>query len=61
MTDEIDQIGVDAPAKFPALQLRKANSPTTIKFKLTINIITARTLNLAIPPAVLTRADEVIQ
>ena len=41
-------VGVDAPAKLPALQLRKVNSPTTIKFTLTKEQIADRVLRIGI-------------
>jgi rhamnogalacturonan endolyase len=41
-------VGVDDDAKFPALQLRKVNSPTTIKFKLTKEQIANRTLRIGL-------------
>ncbi len=41
-------VGVDSPTKFPALQLRKVNSPTTIKFKLTKAQITDCQLRIGI-------------
>jgi putative ABC transport system substrate-binding protein len=43
----------DKPADLPVVN--------SIKFKSAINITTARALNLEVPPAVLARADEVIQ
>jgi putative ABC transport system substrate-binding protein len=61
ITEGYHQVGVyvgrilkgDKPADLPVVN--------SIKFKSVINVTTARTLNLDIPPAVLTRADEVIQ
>jgi putative ABC transport system substrate-binding protein len=61
LTDGYHQVGVyvgrilkgDKPGDLPVVH--------SIKFKLAINITTARTLNLKVPPAVLARADEVIQ
>lgn len=41
-------VGVDPAAKFPALQLRKVNSPTTIKFNLTKVQIAERWLRIGI-------------
>jgi rhamnogalacturonan endolyase len=41
-------VGADAPAKFPALQLRQVNSPTTIKFNLTKAQIADRVLRIGI-------------
>ena len=41
-------VGVDPVSKFPALQLRKANSPTTIKFNLTKEQIANRVLRIGI-------------
>lgn len=41
-------VGVDSAAKFPALQLRKVNSPTTIKFNLTKEQIANRVLRIGI-------------
>jgi rhamnogalacturonan endolyase len=41
-------IGVDPAAKFPALQLRKVNSPTTIRFSLTREQIANRVLRIGI-------------
>jgi len=40
--------GRDAAAKFPALQMRKVNSPTTIKFTLSSNQIAARILRIGV-------------
>ena len=45
-----------ARAQQPALPV-----VNTIKFKLAINVTTARALNLEVPPEVLAHADEVIQ
>jgi putative ABC transport system substrate-binding protein len=61
ITEGYHQVGVyvgrilkgDKPADLPVVN--------TIKFKLVINVTTARTLNLDVPPAVLMSADEVIQ
>ncbi len=61
ITEGYHQVGVyvgrilkgDKPAELPVVN--------SIKFKLAINITTARSLNLEVPPAVLARADEVIQ
>jgi ABC-type uncharacterized transport system substrate-binding protein len=61
ITEGYHQVGVyvgrilkgDKPADLPVVN--------SIKFKLAINVTTARTLNLDIPPAVLTRAEEVVQ
>lgn len=41
-------VGVDPATKFPALQLRKVNSPTTIKFNLTRDQIADRLLRIGI-------------
>jgi rhamnogalacturonan endolyase len=41
-------VGVDPPAKFPALQLRKVNSPTTIKFTLARDQLADRILRIGI-------------
>lgn len=41
-------VGVDSVAKFPALQLRKTNSPTTIKFRLTREQLADRILRIGI-------------
>jgi putative tryptophan/tyrosine transport system substrate-binding protein len=61
ITEGYHQVGVyvgrilkgDKPADLPVLN--------SVKFKSTINMTTARTLNLEVPPAVLALADEVIQ
>jgi putative tryptophan/tyrosine transport system substrate-binding protein len=61
ITEGYHQVGVyvgrilkgDKPAELPVVN--------SIKFKLAINITTARSLNLEVPAAVLARADEVIQ
>jgi putative ABC transport system substrate-binding protein len=39
----------------------RGKEPAPTKFEFVINLRTARALNLEIPPAVLTRADEIIQ
>jgi autotransporter-associated beta strand protein len=41
-------VGVDSPSKFPAIQFRGQNSPTTIKFNLAPNQITNLTLKIGI-------------
>src|SRR6185369_10943583 len=41
-------VGVDNPGKFPAIQFRGQNSPTTIKFNLAPNQITNLTLRIGI-------------
>jgi putative ABC transport system substrate-binding protein len=43
----------DKPADLPVVN--------SVKFKLAINMTTARGLNLEVPPAVLGQADEVLQ
>jgi putative ABC transport system substrate-binding protein len=61
ITEGYHQVGVyvgrilkgEKPAGLPVVN--------SIKFKSAINITTARTLNLEVPPAVLTQVDEVIQ
>ena len=41
-------VGIDNPSKFPAIQFRGQNSPTTIKFNLAPNQITNLTLRIGI-------------
>ncbi len=41
-------VGADTPAEFPAIQMRGANSPTTIRFNLAANQIVALTLRIGI-------------
>jgi putative ABC transport system substrate-binding protein len=61
ITEGYRQVGVYVGRILKGDKVAELPVVNSIKFKLAVNVTTARTLNLDVPPAVLARADEVIQ
>jgi putative ABC transport system substrate-binding protein len=61
ITEGYRQVGVYVGRLLKGDKLADLPVVTSIKFKSAINITTARTLNLEVPPQLLAQADEVIQ